>query len=169
MTRELKILAAALAPLMLGGVLSGCAQQAEDAQAASATTARDAVETVYAGFATGDIALAVSTMAADIEWREAESNPYADKNPYVGPDAIVSGLFARLGGEWDGFTATPQEFVAQGDRVVVFGRYTGTYLATGKAMDAPFVHSWTVKDGEIASFQQYTDTAAQIAAMTGGE
>ncbi len=127
---------------------------------------RTLIETVYAGFAAGDIAKATSKMAPDIIWNEAEGNPYADKNPYIGPDAIIGGLFSRLGGEWDGFTARPDEYVVDGDRVVVFGRYTGTYKATGKSMDVPFVHSWTIKGGAIEAFQQYTDTATHTAAMT---
>ncbi len=127
--------------------------------------AKAIVEQVYASFAAGDMDKVTGAMAADIIWNEAEGNPYADNNPYLGPEAILTGLFARLGGEWDGFTAEPQEYVTQGDRVIVFGRYSGTYKATGQSMDAPFVHSWTVADGKIAAFQQYTDTAAQAAVM----
>lgn len=131
-----------------------------------ADTARAAVKTLYAGFAEGDMAKVTGAMAPDIVWNEAEGNPYQDKNPYVGADAIMSGLFSRLGGDWDGFTATPEDYVVEHDRVIVFGRYTGTYKATGKALDAPFVHAWTVKDGNITAFQQYTDTAQQVAVMS---
>lgn len=144
--------------------LAACAN--ETTETTDNNNAKEAVETVYNGFATGDIPMAISTMAEDVEWREAEGNPYADNNPYVGTDAIITGLFARLGGEWDSFAAVPSEFVVDGDRVVVFGRYTGTYLGTGEALDAPFAHSWTVKDGKIVSYQQYTDTAEHVAVMS---
>ncbi|PHR52605.1 MAG: DUF4440 domain-containing protein [Robiginitomaculum sp.] len=124
------------------------------------------VQAIYAGFAAGDMAMVTSVMSPDIVWNEAEGNPYADKNPYEGPDAILSGLFARLGGEWINFTATPNEYVIEGNRVIVFGRYTANYRATGQALDAPFVHSWTLQDGKVVSFQQYTDTAEYAAVMT---
>ena len=124
------------------------------------------VETIYEGFAVGDMPRVLGTMADDIVWNEAQGNPYADKNPYEGPEAILTGLFARLGGDWDGFTATPSEFIVSGDVVVVFGEYTGRYKATGKPMRAPFVHRYTVKDGKIATMQQYTDTAAHVEAMS---
>lgn len=127
------------------------------------------VQTVYDGFAIGDIALATSTMSPDIVWQEAEGNPYADLNPYVGPDAIVSGLFARLATEWDGFTATPAEYVIDGDHVVVFGRYTAVNKATNKSMNIPFVHSYTLSGDQIVAFQQYTDTENHVAAMTANE
>lgn len=128
--------------------------------------AKDVVEEIYAGFAAGDMDRVTGAMAANIVWNEAEGNPYADNNPYVGPETVLTGLFARLGGEWDGFAAMPQEYVVEGGRVVVFGRYSGTYKATGKSMDAPFVHSWTVEDSKIVAFRQYTDTAAHAAVMS---
>lgn len=130
---------------------------------------KPAVETVYEGFAAGDIALATSTMSPDIVWLEAEGNPYSDRNPYEGPEAIVNDLFVRLATDWDTFTATPTEYVVEDHRVIVFGRYTGTYKATGRSMDIPFVHSYTVKDGQITAFQQYTDTETHTAAMVGDE
>lgn len=154
-----------IASALAAFAVSSCAQDAPPPDGA-ASSALEAVETVYAGFAAGDIARATSAMAADIEWREAQGNPYADQNPYIGPEEIVSGLFSRLGGEWEGFTATPEEFVTQGGRVIAFGRYSGTYRATGETLDAPFVHSWTVENGKIVKFEQFTDTAAQVDAMT---
>ncbi|GLQ21595.1 nuclear transport factor 2 family protein [Algimonas porphyrae] len=123
------------------------------------------VKTVYEGFAAGDMPRVLGTMADDIVWNEAQGNPYADQNPYVGPEAILTGLFARLGGDWENFTATPSEFILSDDTVIVFGTYTGRFIATGKAMNAPFVHRYTVRDGKIAAMQQYTDTAAHVEAM----
>lgn len=128
--------------------------------------AKTVVETAYAAVGEGNMATFAGLMAPDIIWNEAEGNPYADKNPYIGPDAVMTGLFARLGEEWDDFSATPHEYVVDGDRVIVLGRYNETYKATGVALDIPFVHSWTVTDGKLAAFQQYTDTAALVAAMT---
>lgn len=148
-------------------ILAGCATVAP--QQDEADQPRSAVEAVYDGFAAGDIALATSTMSPEIVWLEAEGNPYSDLNPYQGPEAVVNGLFVRLATEWDAFTATPTEYVVEDDRVIVFGRYTGTYKATGRSMDVPFVHAYTVREGRITAFQQYTDTEAHTAAMVGDE
>ncbi|MBI1391947.1 MAG: hypothetical protein GC152_04320 [Alphaproteobacteria bacterium] len=148
-------------------LLAGCATVAP--QIDEAALAKPAVETVYEGFAAGDIALATSRMSPEIVWLEAEGNPYSDLNPYQGPEAIVNGLFVRLATEWDAFTATPSEYVVEDDRVIVFGRYTGTYKATGSEMDVPFVHAYTVPGGQITAFQQYTDTETHTAAMVGDE
>jgi ketosteroid isomerase-like protein len=114
---------------------------------------------IYEAFARGDIAAVLGAMSPDIEWNEAENFPYADGNPYRGPDAIVGGIFARLGGEWDGFAAVPDEFLDAGDTVVMLGRYQGIYKATGRAFDAQVAHIWRVEGGKAVRFQQLTDTA----------
>lgn len=129
------------------------------------TAPRAVVESVYTLFAAGDVEGFAALMAPAIVWSEAEGNPYADLNPYTGPEAVMTGLFARLLGDWNNFTAAPNEFVVQGDRVVVFGRYNQTWKASGETIDIPFVHSWTVENGKLVAFQQYTDTAALVATM----
>jgi uncharacterized protein len=95
-----------------------------------------------------------------IHWHEAEGNPYMPSGEaWVGPDAIVSNLFVKLGEEWDGFTVHPETFHDAGDVVVVEVRYTGKYKATGKQIDAQVCHIWTVKDGKVTKLQQFADTA----------
>ena len=121
---------------------------------------------LYAAFAAGDIGGVLGRMAPDMVWNEAENFPYADGNPYEGHDAILSGVFARLGGEWEDFAAVPDEFLDAGDAIVVLGRYRGTCRATGRALDAQLAHVWRVQGGKAVSFQQYTDTL-QAARVTG--
>ncbi|HYJ81467.1 MAG TPA: nuclear transport factor 2 family protein [Allosphingosinicella sp.] len=113
---------------------------------------------IYDAFAAGDIEGVVGRMSPDMVWNEAENFPYADGNPYRGPEAILGGVFARLGSEWDGFAALPEEFLDAGDTVVVLGRYRGACKATGRALDAQLAHVWRVADGKAVRFQQYTDT-----------
>lgn len=112
---------------------------------------------LYAGFATGDLPAVLSTMAADIEWTEAEGYPYA--GTFIGPDAVVEAVFVKLATEWEGYQAIPERLIAEKDTVVALGHYSGKFLATGKSFRAPFVHVWTVRDGKLATFVQHTDTA----------
>ncbi len=99
-------------------------------------------------------------MEADVHWSEAEGNPYQmSGKAWVGQDAIVQNLFMKLGTEWDAFTVHPKEFHDAGDTVVVEGRYTGTYKSTGKSADAQFCHVFKIRNGKLASFQQFVDTA----------
>ena len=118
------------------------------------------VRGIYDAFAAGDVAAVLGAMSEDMVWNEAENFPLADRNPYRGPQAVASGVFARLAEEWDGFGVEPQEFLDAGDSVVVLGRYRGTHKATGRAMNPQMAHIWRVSDGKATGFQQYVDTLA---------
>lgn len=132
------------------------------ADAASDAANQAVVESLYRAFGAGDGATIAGLLAADLVWIEAESGPYADRNPYNGPGAVFEGLFARIGAEYEGFVVTPVTYLVSGDRVVAMGRYTGTNRATGEALDAQFAHVFTVSGGKVTHFQQYTDTAQWV-------
>lgn len=124
------------------------------------------VRGLYTAFAQGNVPAVLSSLASNIEWREADNFPYADRNPYIGVPAIVEGVFMRLGAEWENFTLNPASFHESGDTVFVQGRYTGTLRATGKSVNAQFMHVWTLADGKVTKFQQYTDTLQFAQAAT---
>ena len=118
------------------------------------------IEDLYTALSRGDIRTVLAAMDPKIEWREAENNPYqAPGEIFVGPDAVLDNVFTRLATEWDGFTVNPKAFHGVGDTVVVEGRYTGAYKATGRELDAQVTHIWRLRDGKVAAFQQYVDTA----------
>jgi ketosteroid isomerase-like protein len=120
----------------------------------------------YEAFGRGDVPSVLALFDPNIEWREAENNPYKpDGKAWIGGDAIVANLFMRLGSEWDAFTATPIKFHDAGDSVVAECRYTAVHKATGKSMDAQACHVWTFSNGKVTNFQQYVDTAQMQDAM----
>ena len=123
----------------------------------------ETIRRAYEAFARGDVPAALASLAPDVSWTEAEGFPYA--GTYSGPDAVLNGVFMKLGTEWDGFAAVPHEFVAQGDTVVSLGQYSGTYKATGKGFSAPFAHVWNLRNGKVVRFRQYTDTAIVQSAL----
>ncbi len=51
---------------------------------------------LYYAFGRGDVEAVLGPMDEGIEWNEAENFIYADRNPYVGPQAVLEGVFARL-------------------------------------------------------------------------
>ena len=126
------------------------------------------VKRIYEAFGAGDVPAVFGAMSGDIVWNEAENFPLADRNPYVGPDAIVQGVFARLGSDWEGFTVVPEEYLDAGDTVVMLGRYRGTCRATGRPVNAQLAHIWRIESGKAKDFRQLTDTL-QFALATATE
>ena len=127
-------------------------------EAAATSDALAVVQGFYEAVGKGDMETVPTLLADDVSWSEAEGSPLAAGNPYVGFAAMGEGVFGPLNGTFADFAGAPQQFTTEGNRVVVEGRYTGTHRESGEALDAPFVHVFTVEDGKIVSFQQYTDT-----------
>ena len=125
------------------------------------------IKGIYDAFGAGDVAGVLGAMSPDIVWYEAENFPYADRNPYVGPQAVAEGVFGRCMIEWDGFNVQMTDLIDGGDRVVALGRYGGAYKASGGAMNPQAAHVWTLKDGKAVAFQQYIDTLAVSRAIGG--
>jgi len=126
------------------------------------------IQDLYAAFVRGDIPAVLGGLDEDVAWREAEGNPYQPSGEaWIGPQAVLENLFVRLGSEWQDFTVHPRDLHEAGDTVVVEGRYTGTFLATGASLDAQVCHVWKLRDGKVTSFQQFVDTAQMQAVMKG--
>ena len=123
------------------------------------STSKELVRKLYDAFARGDVETVLGAMDEAIDWREAEGGPLAVGNPYIGPNAVLEGVFGPLTRDIEGFRVEPERLVADEGDVVALGRYTGTHTPSGRDLDAQFAHHWTVRDGRVVAFQQYTDTA----------
>jgi ketosteroid isomerase-like protein len=58
------------------------------------------------------------------------------------------------------------DFVADGDRVVVIGRVAWRNKVTGKVADTPKVDIWRFRDGKAIDYAEFYDTARAFAAAT---
>jgi ketosteroid isomerase-like protein len=125
------------------------------------------VRGMYDAFGRGDIPTVLAALDPRVEWWEAENFIYADNNPYVGPDAVLQGVFMRIAGDWEGFAVSPEGVLDAGDTAIGYGHYIGTYKGNGRNVRAQFAHFFTFRDGKIIKFQQYTDTAQFQKAVNG--
>jgi ketosteroid isomerase-like protein len=124
----------------------------------------DLVKRSYAAFEQGDLDGVLADLDPEIEWQQAQGLPHG--GTYHGRDEVRRSIFDPLDGEWwDEFSATPLEFLDAGDEVVVLGRYRGVAKRTGKHLDVPFVHVWTVRGERAVRFRQFLDTAGWIEAL----
>ena len=55
------------------------------------------------------------------------------------PDEVVKNVHERLGTEWDDYSAKDEIYAFNNNTVIVYGKYSGTYKATGKSFIADFV------------------------------
>ena len=106
------------------------------------------VKRSYDAFALKDMAGVMGDMHPEIEWEQAQGLPHG--GTYRGLDEV---------------RAVPDEFLDAGDEVVVLGRYRGVGKETGKRLDVPFVHVWTIREEQAVRFRQFLDTAGWVEAL----
>ena len=128
------------------------------------TTSVTIVRRFYNALGRGDVPAVLSLLDVQVEWTEAERFPY-----YSGtcrsPQAVLDNVLKPLATDWAGFSAKAHEFIAEGDRVVALGTYSGTFKKTGRSFSAAFAHVWTVRGDRLASFNMHTDTAKVLEAV----
>lgn len=125
----------------------------------------EVIRGLYDAFARGDVLAVLGLMDAGIVWNEAENFPYADHNPYVGPEAVALGVFGRIVAEWEGFRVSVEEYHDAGETIIARGHYDGRHRGTGRSIHAQFAHVWWLRDGKIVRFQQHADTLQVARAM----
>lgn len=119
----------------------------------------------YEAFARGDLDAVVADMDEAIEWQQAQGLPHG--GIYRGIAEVRANVFDPLDRDWwSAFSAVPDEFLDAGGEVVVLGRYRGIARQTGRELDVPFVHIWSLRDGRAWRFRQFLDTAGWVEALS---
>ena len=116
------------------------------------------VRGVYEAFAKGDVSKLLEVLDEKIEWHEAEHVTYWPGGAFIGPQAVLEGVIARIPNDFDGFSIDVERITGSGNTVLVEARYRGTVRATGLPLDAQVAHVWDFRDGKVVHWQQYTDT-----------
>jgi len=124
------------------------------------------VRDAYAAFGRGDITTLLGYMTDDVQWQPVIGT--GTHVPFSGArtgKAAVAEFFKQVAETEDFEQFEPREFVAQGDMVVAIGHYRAKTKATGRTFDSPFAMVFTLRNGKIAAFREFTDSAAINAAF----
>ena len=124
----------------------------------------ETVQQAYATFSRGDIQSLLGIMADDVRWTTPEVPGAPHSGTRTGRDQVAE--FFRLVAElWEFSSFEPKQYIASGDDVAVRGSYSGRARTTGRSFSCDWVMAWTFRNGKVAAFQEYTDTAALMAAL----
>lgn len=111
------------------------------------------------------VAYWMNLLADDVSWRSlADGAAGMEFSRACHCKADVARYFEELARDWDMNHFTVDEFLAQGDRVVVLARCGWTHKRTGTAVESPKVDVFRMRDGKIVEFAEYYDTAKALAA-----
>jgi len=119
---------------------------------------KQVVMEAYRLFQRGDIAQRLGRCHDDAAW----VNPEVEHVSFAGTHhgrAGIARYFKMLDEEAQALHFDPKEFLADGDKVVVLGEAAWLSRLTGRTHEGPWVHAFTLRDGKIARFENYFDTA----------
>ncbi len=116
----------------------------------------EALKERYQLFSQGDIEGALDMWTDDFVWEGSGSTGLPGSGIHEGKQAAMQVLGEAVGA-YDTFELTADEFIEQGDTIVVLGH---TQVAKGdKSAKLPVVHIWRFRgDEEICRLQILTDT-----------
>jgi len=126
----------------------------------------DRIKQMYEAFGRGDLASLMESVAEDVVWEfEAPAAiPYAGSRR--GKQEVL-GFFSGIATSEENQALTITDYVASENKVATFGRYAGTVKSTGLRFDVALAHLFEFKDGKVARFVDYNDTARIAAAHAG--
>jgi ketosteroid isomerase-like protein len=124
------------------------------------------VHGIYAAFGQGNIPAILNVLADDVVFYEPPGGEPPFSGSYHGRDGAAT-FFQNMIAAVDILMLEPQEFVAQGDTVVVLGHYRFRPKTTGIAYDTDWAMVWQFRAGKIIKFQIHDDSATEAAAMRG--
>lgn len=127
------------------------------------------VQQMYTVFQQGNIPYFLEFLSEDIEWDVA--GPPAEM-PLAGVrhgHEQVLQLFTIVGESLELQQFQPQEFIAQGEQVVVLGHARGCVRSNNNPLEYDWVHVYTLRDGKTIRFREYFDTATIAAAFRGAK
>jgi ketosteroid isomerase-like protein len=110
----------------------------------------------YEATGSGDIGRALALLSPQVRWTEMQGSTYA--GTYTGPQAVLEGVFTRIGNEWEGFRFEPDRMIEAGDSVIAAGWYSGLYRPSGRTLRCRTLHLWDVSSGVVMGFEQFCDT-----------
>src|SRR4051812_20219065 len=118
------------------------------------------VQEMYAAFGRGDVQGVLDRLDGGVVWTGVKGASAAV--PMAGErrgTAAVAEFFAALGRSLTFTTFEPRAFVAQGDTVVALGYYDGTTF-NGHRFASDWAMVFTIVNGKVTGFQEYTDVSA---------
>jgi ketosteroid isomerase-like protein len=128
----------------------------------------DLVKKLYEAYGKGDIDTLIDHLADPFDWNFDAPSIIPFAGDQQTRDEVRRRFFGSLAESQKDQSLSPQEFIAQGDKVVMVGRYSATVVATGKSIDLAVVHVFTIQSGKITRFVNFTDTARLAEAYTAG-
>jgi ketosteroid isomerase-like protein len=125
------------------------------------------VQSFYANIQAGDIDAVLTLLSPDFELVYSGPSVIPSAGTWKGHEGFRNWAQAALQGHLPPKSLSFEEFIVQGDKVVVPGHVALHVKSTGKTCETDFLHLFTVHDGKLTSWRDFFDTFAVAEAYRG--
>ena len=123
------------------------------------------VKNMYAAFGRGDVAGIMAHLADDVLWTFEANDKISWAGIRRGPQEAL-GFFTGIADDLTDNHLDMTEFVAEGDIVAAFGRYSATVRKNGRKVSSPVAHYFRFRNSKVVEYRNLINTAAFSDAMS---
>jgi ketosteroid isomerase-like protein len=118
----------------------------------------DAARKLYAAMTARDVDALLDAMHAEFAGTVSQGMPLGVGGRHDGRERMLQEVWAKVFAAYDMTPRVTRYIETGGAELVAIGRYIGTARETGRTLDAAFAHLLSIRDGRVASLEQFTDT-----------
>jgi uncharacterized protein len=126
----------------------------------------EVVQEIYEAVGRGDIPAVLELLTDNVEWTFQGPSAIPFAGTRRGRGGVAEFFLVGENVEFEQFE--PREFVVQGNMVAVLGYERSVIKPTGRTLEQEWTHVYTLRDGKIAKFRAFEDTAALVVAFDTG-
>lgn len=115
---------------------------------------RQVVADAYAAFGQGDIGAVIDSLTDDVVWTNHAPAAAPTSGVFHGKDGVQT-FFKLVNGTLDISKFDVRTIVADGDVAVAWIDSVATVRSNGKTIEGPLVHWMTLRDGKLATFDEF--------------
>jgi ketosteroid isomerase-like protein len=127
-------------------------------------TNAEVVQGTYEAVGRGDIPALLDLLTDDVQWTFQGPSTIPFAGTRRGREGVAE-FFSLVGENLEFQEFEPREFVAQGNTVVVLGFERSLVRPTGRTFEQEWAHVYKLRDGKVAEFLAFEDTAAHAVTL----
>lgn len=109
---------------------------------------------MFAAFRSGDLDALAATIHPESHWTYYGANPHLNSGSFTGRDRVRR-FFERIGERLDMAEFNTDEYIVEGDTVVIFGSEAGTVRKTNQPFRNVWSQKYVVREGLIVQMVEY--------------
>jgi uncharacterized protein len=115
------------------------------------------VAAFYASLVRGDFGTARKALSTTLEWVESNQTILWSARVHQGACGLFNELILPAYGRIAEFRFEVEQLLNFGEHVVVIGRFRGRAKNSGKEINVPGLHVWTLSENKAVAVRSYND------------